>query len=93
MSDDLMLLTYECCCMLQCQKVGSHELYLHSLFGNDHKSNDDKGSCRSRFSSNSRIASLFSRQIEKGNAGSASALESMGAKPSICCHVLNIAPI
>ena len=39
---------------------------------------------------NSRIASPFSLQIAICNAGPTSALESMGAKPSFCCHFLNI---
>ena len=41
---------------------------------------------------NSRIASPFSRQIVNGNAGPTSALETMGAKRSFCCHLLNIGP-
>ena len=41
---------------------------------------------------NSRIASPFSRQIANGNAGPSSALESMGAKRSFRCHLLNIGP-
>ena len=39
----------------------------------------------------SRIASLFSRQIAIGNAGPATALESMGAKRYVRCHFKNIA--
>ena len=39
------------------------------------------------------IASLFSRQIAIGNAGPTSALESVGAKPTFCCHILNIGAI
>ena len=35
---------------------------------------------------NSRIASPFSRQIAIGNAGPATALESMGAKRYFRCH-------
>ena len=38
----------------------------------------------------SRIASLFSRQIANVNAGPILALESMGAKRTFRCHVLNI---
>ena len=41
---------------------------------------------------NSRIASPFSWQIANGNAGPTSALESMGAKRSFRCHLLNIGP-
>ena len=37
------------------------------------------------------IASPFSRQIAIGNAGPILALESMGAKPTFRCHILNIA--
>ena len=36
------------------------------------------------------IASPFSRQKAIGNAGTASALGSMGAKPNFRCHSLNI---
>ena len=45
-----------------------------------------------KISVNSRIASPFSRQIAIGNAGPVSALESMGANQSFCCHCLNIGP-
>ena len=41
---------------------------------------------------NSRITSPFSRQIANGNAGPTSALESVGAKRSFRCHLLNIGP-
>ena len=40
---------------------------------------------------NSRIASLFSRQIANVNAGPVLALESRGAKRYFRCHSLNIA--
>ena len=36
------------------------------------------------------IASPFSQQIAKQSAGPASALESMGGKPTFHCHILNI---
>ena len=39
------------------------------------------------------IASSFSRQIAKANAGPTSALDSMGAKPTFRCHILNICAI
>ena len=39
---------------------------------------------------NSRIASLFSRQIAIGNAGPILALESIGAKQTFRCHSVNI---
>ena len=39
---------------------------------------------------NSRIASRISRQIAIGNAGPATALESMGGKRFFRCHFLNI---
>ena len=39
------------------------------------------------------IASPFSRQIAIGNAGPTSALESMGGKPFLRHHFVNIAPI
>ena len=42
------------------------------------------------FPVNSRIASVFSRQIANVTAGPASALESMGARPCFRCHSLNI---
>ena len=45
-----------------------------------------------KISVNSHIASPFSRQIANGNAGPSSALESMGAKRSFRCHLLNIGP-
>ena len=41
---------------------------------------------------NSRIVSLFSRQIANSHAGPTIALESMGAKPTFRCHFLNIGP-
>ena len=39
------------------------------------------------------IASPFSRQIANANAGPTSALESMGAKLSFHCHLVNIGHI
>ena len=42
---------------------------------------------------NSDIAWPFSRQIAIGNAGPTSALESMGGKPFLRHHFVNIAPI
>ena len=39
------------------------------------------------------IAWPFSRQIANGNAGPSLALDSMGPKLSVRCHLLNIAPI
>ena len=39
---------------------------------------------------NSRIASLFSRQIAIGNGGPVLALESMGPKQYFRCHSFNI---
>ena len=39
------------------------------------------------------IASPFSGQIAIGNAGTILALESMGAKPTFRCHILNIGPL